>query len=49
MATAVIGGVIASTFLTLVVVPAVYVVLDKVTLRGRAEARAAAAKAATAQ
>lgn len=49
MATAVIGGVIASTFLTLVVVPAVYVVLDKVTLRGRAEARAAAAEAATAQ
>ena len=46
MATAVIGGVITSTVLTLVVVPVVYVVLDKITLRGRAERRARLAEAA---
>jgi multidrug efflux pump subunit AcrB len=36
MAVAVIGGVVASTFLTLVVVPVVYTWMDRVTLRGRA-------------
>jgi multidrug efflux pump subunit AcrB len=43
MAVAVIGGVVASTFLTLVVVPVVYTWMDRVTLRGRAERRAAKA------
>ncbi|MBI5549773.1 MAG: efflux RND transporter permease subunit [Deltaproteobacteria bacterium] len=35
MALAVIGGVITSTFLTLIVVPVVYTWMDKLTLRGR--------------
>jgi hydrophobic/amphiphilic exporter-1 (mainly G- bacteria), HAE1 family len=35
MAVAVIGGVITSTFLTLVVVPVVYLWVDRFTLRGR--------------
>ena len=35
MAVAVIGGVIASTFLTLVVVPVVYTFMDRLTLRSR--------------
>jgi hypothetical protein len=34
-AIAVIGGVITSTFLTLLVVPVVYVWVDRFTLRGR--------------
>jgi HAE1 family hydrophobic/amphiphilic exporter-1 len=34
MATAVIGGVIVSTFLTLIVVPVVYVFMDRFTLKG---------------
>ena len=42
MARAVIGGVIASTFLTLLVVPIVYTWLDRFTSRGRAEAKARA-------
>lgn len=37
MATGVIGGVIASTFLTLVVVPVVYTWMDRFTIRGRRE------------
>jgi HAE1 family hydrophobic/amphiphilic exporter-1 len=40
MAVAVIGGVVASTFLTLVVVPVVYTWMDRLTLRRRAERRA---------
>jgi hydrophobic/amphiphilic exporter-1 (mainly G- bacteria), HAE1 family len=40
MALSVIGGVIASTVLTLVVVPVVYVWMDRFTRRGRAEAKA---------
>jgi HAE1 family hydrophobic/amphiphilic exporter-1 len=43
MAIAVIGGVVASTFLTLVVVPVVYTWMDRLTLRGRAARRAAPA------
>lgn len=39
MAIAVIGGVIASTFLTLLVVPVVYTWMDRFTSRGRAEAK----------
>ncbi len=39
MAIAVIGGVIASTVLTLVVVPVVYTLLDRFTARSRAERR----------
>jgi multidrug efflux pump subunit AcrB len=39
MSVAVIGGVITSTMLTLVVVPVVYVFLDRFTARGRAERR----------
>ncbi|HEV8322596.1 MAG TPA: efflux RND transporter permease subunit [Myxococcota bacterium] len=46
MSIAVIGGVIASTLLTLVVVPAVYVWVDRLTLRGRRERREARAGAA---
>ncbi len=38
MATAVIGGVIVSTFLTLVVVPVVYIYMDRFTLKGRKQA-----------
>ncbi|HXW53047.1 MAG TPA: efflux RND transporter permease subunit [Myxococcota bacterium] len=38
MATAVIGGVIVSTFLTLVVVPVVYIYMDRFTLKGRKKA-----------
>ncbi len=41
MALAVIGGVITSTFLTLLVVPVVYTWLDTFTLRGRRERRSA--------
>lgn len=41
MAIAVIGGVIVSTLLTLIVVPVVYTWLDRLTLRGREERRAA--------
>ncbi|MEQ8983973.1 MAG: efflux RND transporter permease subunit, partial [Deltaproteobacteria bacterium] len=37
MAIAVIGGLISSTFLTLVVVPVVYTLLDRLTLASRAE------------
>jgi HAE1 family hydrophobic/amphiphilic exporter-1 len=44
MAVAVIGGVIASTFLTLVVVPVVYTWMDRLTFRSRAGARRAAAE-----
>jgi len=40
MATAIIGGVIASTILTLVVVPVVYTWMDRLTSRGRRERRA---------
>lgn len=40
MALAVIGGVITSTFLTLLVVPVVYTWMDRLTVKGRAEARA---------
>ena len=40
MAIAVIGGLISSTFLTLVVVPVVYMLLDKLTVAGRRGARA---------
>jgi hydrophobe/amphiphile efflux-1 (HAE1) family protein len=40
MSTAVIGGVVASTFLTLLVVPIVYSWMDRFTSRGRAERRA---------
>ncbi len=43
MSIAVIGGVITSTVLTLVVVPVVYTFLDALTLKGRAERRAAEA------
>jgi len=39
MAVAVVGGVITSTFLTLIVVPIVYVWLDRFTLRARREAQ----------
>ena len=38
MATAVIGGVIVSTFLTLIVVPVVYVFMDRFTLKQRSSA-----------
>lgn len=40
MAIAVIGGVVASTFLTLLVVPVIYTWMDRFTLKGRAELRA---------
>lgn len=40
MAIAVIGGVVASTFLTLLVVPVVYTWMDRLTLKGRAELKA---------
>jgi hydrophobe/amphiphile efflux-1 (HAE1) family protein len=46
MSTAVIGGVITSTLLTLVVVPVVYVWVDRFTLRGRRARRAAREAAA---
>lgn len=46
MSIAVIGGVITSTFLTLLVVPVVYTWLDRLTTRGRAE-RALAKRAVT--
>ncbi len=46
MSIAVIGGVITSTVLTLVVVPVVYVFLDRITGRGRAEHRTKAEKVA---
>ena len=49
MSTAVIGGVITSTLLTLVVVPVVYVWVDRLTLRGRRERRAARLEAAADQ
>jgi HAE1 family hydrophobic/amphiphilic exporter-1 len=39
MSVAVIGGVITSTFLTLVVVPVVYVWVDRFTLRGRRDSQ----------
>jgi HAE1 family hydrophobic/amphiphilic exporter-1 len=45
MAIAVIGGVITSTFLTLLVVPVVYTWLDHLTMRGIRERRARRAKA----
>lgn len=45
MAIAVIGGVVASTFLTLLVVPVVYTWMDRFTLRGRAEQKAVRAGA----
>lgn len=45
MAIAVIGGVIMSTLLTLVVVPIIYIWLDRLTLRGRRERKAAKAAA----
>jgi hydrophobe/amphiphile efflux-1 (HAE1) family protein len=45
MSTAVIGGVLTSTLLTLVVVPVVYLWVDRFTLRGRRERRAARAAA----
>jgi multidrug efflux pump subunit AcrB len=38
MATAVIGGVVVSTFLTLVIVPVVYTFMDAFTLKKRSEA-----------
>jgi multidrug efflux pump subunit AcrB len=44
MSIAVIGGVLTSTLLTLVVVPVVYVWVDRFTLRGRRAARAARGK-----
>ncbi|HET8542691.1 MAG TPA: efflux RND transporter permease subunit [Anaeromyxobacter sp.] len=44
MAVAVIGGVVASTFLTLVVVPVVYTWMDRLTIRGRAARRAERAR-----
>lgn len=43
MAIAVIGGLVSSTFLTLVVVPVVYMLLDRLTLEGRKERRSAKA------
>ncbi len=43
MSWAVIGGVITSTLLTLVVIPVVYVWVDRFTARGRAERKAAKA------
>ncbi|MSP15257.1 MAG: efflux RND transporter permease subunit [Myxococcales bacterium] len=48
MSIAVIGGVITSTGLTLIVVPVVYVWIDRFTVRGRRERRTARAEARTA-
>lgn len=48
MAIAVIGGVVASTFLTLLVVPVVYTWMDRLTLKGRAEYNAEKLAAAAA-
>jgi len=45
MSISVIGGVISSTFLTLVVVPVVYIWLDRFTIKGRRERAVAAAAA----
>jgi HAE1 family hydrophobic/amphiphilic exporter-1 len=45
MGVAIIGGLVTSTLLTLVVVPVVYTLLDRFTLRGRAERKARRAEA----
>jgi HAE1 family hydrophobic/amphiphilic exporter-1 len=41
MGVAIVGGLITSTLLTLLVVPVVYTLLDRFTMRGRGERRAA--------